>query len=150
MSVPTMYILRGLPGSGKSTLAASLHKETGAEVVNRDSLRMALHGAYWTGDSDKEDEVTFYEQSLIVDNISNGRSVIVDATNLDPTYFAQLQSSARHFGALVEIIALRTPVEQCIANDDARRQRGDRYVGEEVIRSMARRNPEFDISDEAA
>jgi hypothetical protein len=38
---------------------------------------------------------------------------------------------------------LRTSIEQCIANDNTRRERGDRFVGEDVIRTLAKLNPEF-------
>ncbi len=143
MSQPTAYILRGLPGSGKSTLAAKMHADTGAEIVNRDAIRMALHGTYWSGEEEKEDEVTLYEQSLIVDNVKKGRDVIVDATNLNPVHFDSLVLAAEYFGAHVEVITLRTSIEQCIANDSARRERGDRFVGEEVIRKLAELSPEF-------
>ncbi len=143
MSQPTAYILRGLPGSGKSTLAAKMHADTGAEIVNRDAIRMALHGTYWSGEEEKEDEVTLYEQSLIVDNVKKGRDVIVDATNLNPVHFDSLVRAAEYFGAHVEVITLRTSIEQCIANDSARRERGDRFVGEEVIRKLAELSPEF-------
>ena len=143
MSQPTAYILRGLPGSGKSTLAAKMHADTGAEIVNRDAIRMALHGTYWSGEEEKEDEVTVYEQSLIVDNVKKGRDVIVDATNLNPVHFDSLVRAAEYFGAHVEVITLRTSIEQCIANDSARRERGDRFVGEEVIRKLAELSPEF-------
>ena len=147
MTAPTMFILRGLPGSGKSTAARKLHAANGAEIVNRDALRFALHGTYWSGEPAKEEEVTFFEQSLVADNLRHGRSVIVDATNLDAGYLAELRAAGEHFGANVEVITLRTPVERCIANDNARRERGERYVGEEVIRRMAQRYPEFDISE---
>lgn len=135
----TIYLLRGLPGSGKSTRAAQLHAETGAEIVNRDSLRMALHGVWWSGDTDKEAEVTFYERSLVVDNLKNGRSVIIDATNLVAEYTAQWYKLAKEYGARVEPVIMHTDVETCIERDKARAARGERAVGEDVIRRMAER-----------
>ena len=42
MEQPVIYVMRGLPGSGKSTQARELSKRIGAEVVNRDALRLAL------------------------------------------------------------------------------------------------------------
>lgn len=135
----TIYLLRGLPGSGKSTRAAELHAETGAEIVNRDSLRMALHGVWWSGDNDKEAEVTFYERSLVVDNLKNGRSVIIDATNLVAEYAAEWYKLAKEYGAVVEPVIMHTDVDTCIERDKARAARGERAVGEAVIRRMAER-----------
>ena len=54
MDAPVLYVFRGLPGSGKSTQARELSQRLGIEVVNRDALRMALLGSYWTGDPDDE------------------------------------------------------------------------------------------------
>lgn len=132
----TMYIMRGLPGSGKSTRAAELSKETGAEIVNRDALRMALHGTYWSGDTDKEQEVSFFEKSLVVDNIKNGRSVIIDATHLNPKYLIDWRYLAYKYAVESVVIDVDTDVEECIRRDAARAARGERAVGEEVIRRM--------------
>lgn len=67
--VPIIYLMRGLPGSGKFTRAKELSARIGAEVVNRDALRMALLGSYWTGDHADEAKVSFYERSLVDDTL---------------------------------------------------------------------------------
>ena len=82
MEQPVIYVMRGLPGSGKSTQARELSKRIGAEVVNRDALRLALLGSYWTGVPEDEARVSLYERSLVSDNLSKGLSVIVDATHV--------------------------------------------------------------------
>ena len=41
-----IYILCGLPGSGKSTWAREKSSETGALIVNRDSIRTMFFGSY--------------------------------------------------------------------------------------------------------
>lgn len=132
-----VYVLRGLPASGKSTRAAELSAETGAEIVNRDNLRMALHGVWWSGDQEKENEVTYWEKSMVVDNLKNGRSVIIDATNLRPESLRNWRYLAEPYHAEVRVIDLDTDVDTCIARDVAREARGERSVGEEVIRRMA-------------
>jgi tRNA uridine 5-carbamoylmethylation protein Kti12 len=41
-----IYVLTGLPGSGKSTWAKKKSEETGALIVNRDSIRQMFYGSY--------------------------------------------------------------------------------------------------------
>lgn len=41
---PLLIAMMGLPRSGKSTIVATLAKETGAPIVRRDAIRLALHG----------------------------------------------------------------------------------------------------------
>lgn len=135
--MPTIYIMRGLPASGKSTYAAALSEETGAEVVCRDELRMALHGQWWSGDKSKEREVTFYEKSLVVDNVKNGKSVIIDATHLSSSAIPPWKAVARQYRADIKVIDIPVDIETCIKRDAERAARGERSVGEEVIRRMA-------------
>lgn len=44
MSKPTLICMVGLPRSGKSTLCETLRIKTGAPVVRRDAIRLAIHG----------------------------------------------------------------------------------------------------------
>ena len=44
MSKPKLISMVGLPRSGKSTICKKLAVELGAPVVNRDAIRLALHG----------------------------------------------------------------------------------------------------------
>ena len=132
----TIYVMRGLPGSGKSTRAAELSREVGAEIVNRDNLRMALHGVWWSGDPSKEDEVTFFEKSLVVDNLKKGDSVIIDATHLHPSAVRAWETLAAEYGAEIQIVDVFTGVDECIKRDAARAARGERAVGAEVILRM--------------
>ena len=44
MSKPVLIAMMGLPRSGKSTISRRLSKDLGAPIVNRDSIRLALHG----------------------------------------------------------------------------------------------------------
>jgi tRNA uridine 5-carbamoylmethylation protein Kti12 len=41
-----IYVLTGLPGAGKSTWAKKKSEETGALIVNRDSIRQMFYGSY--------------------------------------------------------------------------------------------------------
>lgn len=44
MSKPTLIAMVGLPRSGKSTIVEALRIKTGAPVVRRDAIRLAVHG----------------------------------------------------------------------------------------------------------
>jgi predicted kinase len=44
MSKPVLIAMMGLPRSGKSTISRELAKRLGAPIVNRDAIRLALHG----------------------------------------------------------------------------------------------------------
>lgn len=139
-AVPVLYVMRGLPGSGKSTRAKELSEYLGGvEVVNRDELRMALLGSYWTGDPDDEAKVSFYERSLVNDNLSKGRSVIVDATHISFASVRAWEPYANEHGARIEVIDVDTSADICVTRNKVREQRGQRFVSEEVIRDMAER-----------
>lgn len=135
--VPIIYLMRGLPGSGKFTRAKELSARIGAEVVNRDALRMALLGSYWTGDHADEAKVSFYERSLVSDNLSKGRSVIVDATHVSFASVRAWEPYAQKYGARIEVIDVDTSADICVTRNKVRERRGERFVSEEVIRDMA-------------
>ena len=137
MEQPVIYVMRGLPGSGKSTQARELSERIGAEVVNRDALRWALLGSYWTGVPEDEARVSFYERSLVSDNLSKGRSVIVDATHVSFASVRAWEPYAQKYGARIEVIDVDTSADICVTRNKVRERRGERFVSEEVIRDMA-------------
>ena len=137
----TLTCLRGYPGSGKSTKAREIANETGAVVVCRDDLRMMLHGSYFTGVKEREDEVTIAERSAVTGYLKNGVSVVVDATHLEPSYLRKWAKLAAQYGARFERVDMAVPSIVCITRDKARAERGERSVGEDVIRRMAKRHP---------
>ena len=68
----------GLPRSGKSTWAIS----TGLPIVNRDAVRLALHGQAYIQEA--EDMITAMEWYMVKSLFLAGNTrVILDATNLD-------------------------------------------------------------------
>lgn len=73
----TLVMMVGLPGSGKSTAAQRISREIyqGAPIVNRDSIRMALHGKMW--DPEHEDTVTLIERTMVFALLNAGHEVVI-------------------------------------------------------------------------
>lgn len=137
----TLIAMRGWPSSGKSTRARELADQTGAAVVNRDLLRLQILGQHWTGKKEDEDRVTIAEDAMVKAFLKAGVSVIVDAQHVHAPYLRKWARLASRHGASLRVEDVRTPLEECIARDHARMERGERYVGEKVIRDQAKRFP---------
>jgi predicted kinase len=125
---------QGLPASGKSTWAAEQVKKNPGNtvVVNRDSLRVMLHGdTKWSKGKEKATKVA--RDALIRAGLADGLTVICDDTNIQHGVVDHLRELAREFGAHFETKDFTdvTP-EECIKRDLTR----DRSVGAEVIMRM--------------
>ncbi|QNL30565.1 polynucleotide kinase [Gordonia phage SpeedDemon] len=137
----TLTCMRGYPGSGKSTLARQMASKNHAVVVGRDYLRQMLGGVDYSNDSEFEDRVTIAQKAQITALLKSGVDVIVDDTNLNSGYLKAFRDLARRAGAEFLVADVRTDVDTCIARDFARFEQGGRYVGDAVIRKMAKRWP---------
>jgi len=105
----------GLPRSGKSTVARFLSKHLGAPVVNRDSIRLAMHGQRFAAAAEPLVKAT---ATIMVKSLFAYHDiVIVDETNLNyqtRDYWSDVGHSdgkVRH----VEFLDIATPEELCIA-----------------------------------
>ncbi len=141
--------MRGYPASGKSTRAREIADDTGAVVVCRDDLRKMLHGIYFNDGKNHpktpkvfEDEVTVAERALVQAFLKEGVSVVVDATHLEPQFLRKQAKLSAQYGAKFERVDMEASVLKCQANDLLRRNRGERFVGEDVINRMAKRHPQ--------
>jgi predicted kinase len=80
--MPRLLIcMMGLPRSGKSTVARKLSRAWGAPIVNRDSIRLAVHGERYLKPAEPFVRVL---GMLMVEALFNAghQIVIVDETNL--------------------------------------------------------------------
>lgn len=126
-----LIIMQGLPASGKTTKAKELLKKDGNAIrVNKDELRKQLHGdRRWSG---KQEKITnLIQASMIREGLAQGRTVIVDDTNLSPKRVDFLKSLGENSKVVVHKVD--TPFDECIDRDKFRED----SVGRDVIERMA-------------
>lgn len=133
-----LLILRGLPASGKSTWAKEWVKQdlTNRVRINRDDLRLALHGVrLYTYEQEKE--VTKAEDGLLHTFMAAGKSVVVDNMNLRQRYVRRYLEIARQYGYIVNFRDFPISVDDCVLRDNSRV--GEGWVGETFIRETAKK-----------
>jgi predicted kinase len=122
-----LLVLRGVPASGKSTHAEELRKQ-GWTVINRDSIRFSLYGAYW-GKSVDENVVTDVENVALDSALRANANAVLDATNLNHKALKTKLSIAARYGAWVHYCDFEVSAYEAVARDAKR----ERQVGESVI-----------------
>ena len=133
MNRPSLILLVGIPGSGKTTYAEKYIKENPNTVhLSSDKIRAEL----WDNEATQGDnnEVFSLMQSRAIDALSNGQSVVYDATNITRKDRSYIVSLCPKF-AKIECHIIWAPIETCIERDAAR----ERTVGKEVIDRMLKR-----------
>lgn len=136
-----LIITRGLPASGKTTWAKQIANGITTVRVNRDDLRdMGNDYQFVGGRAGTEPTIRRQRNKLISDALLAGQNVICDDTNLEEKTVRELHVLALTHGAeFVEHDMCDVPLDECIHRDKVRIERGERGVGETVIRSMAQR-----------
>lgn len=125
-----LLMLKGLPASGKSTYAKELAASGKYVRVNKDDLRLLLHGGKWSKNNEKQ--VVRVRDAIIRDALQSGQNVVVDDTNFHESHPKALKELARTFKAEFVEKFFECDVEECIKRDLAR----PTSVGEKVIRRM--------------
>lgn len=126
----TLTITRGLPGSGKTTWARA---QVGSVRVNRDDLRLMLHGTVGVGTNRTEGQVTTAQRAQVEALLLAGVDVICDDTNLRTRIVRELFALAHKCGADAVVRDFTdVSLEECVRRDAARTP----SVGEDVIRGM--------------
>lgn len=135
-----VILTKGLPGSGKTTWAKAMLKAHPYKYkrVNKDDLRMMVDDNQYS----KENEKIILElrDILIISLLKEGKSVIVDDTNLHPKHFARISDiiNSNKLSSIAQIKIqdfTHIPLEECIRRDVDR----EKSIGEKAIRRMYNR-----------
>lgn len=137
-----LSITVGLPGSGKTTKALEIQAADplNTMLVSRDDLRKILFNGEGILDNDLEQHITRVQKDLVKSAIKAGKHVIVHDLNLRAKYRKQWAEIARDLGAEFSIIdCTQVDADECFYRDYDRGNRGERSVGEKVIRDLAKK-----------
>jgi predicted kinase len=127
-----LILLVGLPGSGKSTYAHELMEELTESSLwlSSDSIRKELYGdESIQGDPNKVFRIM---HQRVKASLTDGVTVIYDATNVNRKSRKQVISIANTLGITVEAHIVWCPYEICLQRDSNR----DRVVGEGIIKKF--------------
>lgn len=129
-----LLVLKGLPASGKSTFAQKM-VDLGYVRTNKDTIRKEMFDGNYRRKDEKK--VVKERNRQIIEALEQGKSVVVDDTNLNPVHVKELAGIAREYDAEFEVedSFLAVPLEVCIKRDKEREE----TVGEQVIREMFHR-----------
>lgn len=131
--MPTLYITVGLPASGKSTTARKMVADSNGALkeVTKDDLRLLPEAP--TSRKTQERWVVAERDRRVVEALTNGYSIVVHDTNLNPVHEKRLREVARTHRADFEVLDFRhvDPVE-CVRRDALRHS----PVGAKVIWEM--------------
>ena len=133
-----VIILKGLPASGKSTYAKGLLDQDPGRYkrINKDDLRAMLDNSYWSKGNEKF--ILKVRNWLIVSALDEGKSVIVDDTNLHPKHEKVIREIVQQYNQdnatdiQVKVKFFEIEIEVAIKRDLNRLN----SVGERVIRQM--------------
>lgn len=123
-------MMQGLPGSGKTTLARELAAAKKTKRVSKDDFRRSMPNK---GERQVHAAWLFEIERLL----SQGYSVIADATNLALPPQRELEAIAMRNAASVERRFLNTPLSVCIERDSHRE--APEKVGAPAIVAMHKR-----------
>ena len=105
---PALVVLVGLPASGKSRVAGELRERTGAVVLESDGLRRLLFPQRTY--SARESQQLFAAIHAAIDELlSEGATVVLDATNLAEEERAPLRDMAARWDARLVFVRVTAP-----------------------------------------
>lgn len=132
----------GAPASGKSTWGKSFAQKVGATYISSDELRAKLG----KGEADQSinAQVFAIASQKFQRALSQGKHVVIDATNIDKDARKTFMKPAKEHRAYTIAVAFEVPREELIKRDAARA----RTVGPEVIDKFLNRYKRPVVGDE--
>lgn len=125
-----LILLVGIPASGKSTLSQKLIAK-GFHCLNADSIRLELYGNEITQGNAEDVFKIFFERMDAL--LKDGKSILVDNTNLKPEHRKQIIDRAKSSNYQdIQIWLLDVPLEVCLERNRNR----ERQLPEDVITHM--------------
>lgn len=142
-STNELVITRGWPASGKTTWAKKwVQEKPNLRVrLNRDDLRLMMFDVVGVGDFRQEAAVSIAQHEAARKLLNDGYSVVFDDTNLVLKYAKNHRYLAQSCDVDFRVVNFYTDWETCVSRDRDRMARGERGVGEEVIKKFAERFP---------
>ena len=122
-----LVLLCGPPASGKSTWGKNFAQKVGAVYVSTDELRAKLGKG--EGDQSINAQVFAVATQKVQRSLSQGKHVVVDATNIDKGARRTFIKPAEEHGAYKIAVAFEVSREELLRRDAER----TRHVGPEVI-----------------
>ena len=129
-----IIMLIGIPGSGKTTYSKDLSNEYNAKVISSDKVRQTYVGI-------DEKDVFPMVYKLSIEELKEGRNVILDATHITPKVRKRSFDALDEYGIPYEKVAiyLDTPVEVCVSRVEKRNQDpNELFLPLEVIESYGK------------
>lgn len=115
---PKFYIMVGVPGSGKSTYARELANKDNCIIHSSDAIRIELNGNQADLSNDKNVWKTMNER--ILKDLSEGRNVICDATNVTIKKRASFINLINKIDCEKIAVVINTDVKKCISQNSKR------------------------------
>lgn len=130
MDKPIFFMMVGLPGGGKFVKAAELAEQFNANVHSSDAIREEVLGDVNCQDSNTK--VFDVLHSRVMEDISQGRNTIYDATNINYKRRHEFLKQLNKFDCQKVCIFMAVPFETCVARNAER----ERQVPYEVLARM--------------
>lgn len=122
-----LIILCGPPASGKSTWGKKFATDNNVEYVSTDEIRAQIG----SGEADQSVSAAAFgiAKRRVSTSLAEGKSVIIDATNVNPKSRKDWINMGRDAGAYIIAIAFEVPREELLRRDAER----SRHVGPEIV-----------------
>jgi hypothetical protein len=112
----------------------------GVTTINIDRDMFRLAGGFGVAPAGSYEEIISDTQRAVIENgLLQNWNVIESSTNLNAKFLKVLVKIGANCGAEIEIRDVDTPLEICVERDENRRLAGGHFLGEDVLRSFAKR-----------